>query len=163
MNNNCSSDPGKGLMLWPDSPQVYYCRWLRCTAASRRSRYQAEEQIHTDPSAACLPACKSGVFVLGDVRAQHAVHYSWRYATAETLFQRSRTESDQLDTKTTRKSDIDGSAIYASFPVMDLWLFYAEKNISGTAALPSLLISAAEDGMHLWGRAGLNDALDERF
>lgn len=69
--------------------------------------------------------------------------------TAETLFQRSRTESDQLDTKTTRKSDIDGSAIYASFPVMDLWLFYAEKNISGTAALPSLLISAAEDGMHL--------------
>lgn len=81
-----------------------------CVVQQRRSRYHAGDarlwcssrtKPH-DPSASCLPACKSRVFVLGDARAQHAVHYSWSYATAETLFQRSRTESDQLENQKVR-------------------------------------------------------------
>ncbi len=98
------------LMLWLDSSGL---RWLCCSAASRRWR-RATEQIsrrwrtalmqQQNKAIRCLfTACKSGVFVLGDVQAQHAVHYSWRYATAETLFQRSTTESDQLDKKPNQK------------------------------------------------------------
>lgn len=79
-----------------------------------------------DLSAACLPACKSRVFVLGDVRVEQVVHYSLRYATCGTLFQSSRKESHKLAKKKQkkkpfpptslirgiRKSDIDGFSVY---------------------------------------------------
>ncbi len=96
------SDPGKDVpsSTWrcDPSPQVYQCRYH---SGDARLWCSSRTKPH-DPSAVCLPACKSGVFVLGDVRAQHAVHYSWCYATAETLFQRSRTESDQLENQKVR-------------------------------------------------------------
>lgn len=73
-----------------------------------------------DLSAACLPGCKSRVFVPGDVRVEQVVHYSLRYATVETLFQSSRKESQIKKNpfpptsriRGIRKSDIDGFSVY---------------------------------------------------
>lgn len=124
-----------------------------------------------DLSAACLPACKSRLFVLGDVWVEQVVHYSLRYATAETLLQSSRKESHKLAKKKSlspnqlnmwhqkviyrwilcllTQHNVQVIAIYASFPVIVLQRISRRimhrKSISGTITFPSHLISAVED------------------
>lgn len=155
-------------MNWADIAQVTQL-WCSSTLVSRLSRTKPPH--HMDLSAACLPACKSRVFVLGDVRVEQVVHYSLRYATCGTLFQSSRKESHKLAKKKPfspnqphtwhqkvryrrilrllTRHNVQVAAIYACFPVIALQRISCRimhrKSISGTITFPSHLISAVED------------------